>query len=136
MGDKANTSPPTNEDMQWAAGLLQQFREARGFPDPTTHLAAFKAHVAAFLRIVWHRKISEIIERDDGWKRLKRDDPDTWSLAVQRTNKAIPGDPIDGEWLISIALDRFDHYPLPIELREIYREFLPPRDGKEWFRSK
>ena len=108
---------PSDEDLAWAAGQLERFKHLRGYPDPETHGAAFQSNCEALLRIVWRKPVAEIIGEAH---------PD------------LPGDgnPIDAEWLIEEALDRLDHFPLPIELREIYQEYLPPRDGKEWFRSQ
>lgn len=100
--------------MAWAYSALERFQGLRGYPDPEKHQVAIKAHAEALLRIVWLKHVTEIIGEE---------------------HEDLPGDPIDGEWLIAEALDRFDHYPVPIELREIYREFLPPWDGKEWFRT-
>lgn len=128
--------PPSDEDLAWAAGQLERFSHLRGYPDPEARGAAFQANCEALLRIVWRLQISEIMECDPSWGRLKSEDHAAWEKAAQKTHKDIPGDPVDSEWLISTALDLYDHFPVPIELREIYQEFLPPRDGKEWFRGK
>lgn len=95
------------QNIDWAMEQLQAFADRRGFPG-TEHPIAFEAQAKAFLRIVHNKPVHDIIGKPH----------------------SIIGDPNDVEWLIGEALDKYDHYPQPIELRRIYQEFLPPADGK------
>ena len=99
---------PTKADLAWAMKKLNAFSDRRGFP-AREHPEAFEAHARAFLRIVHNKRISQIIGQP---------------------HPEIPGDENDGDWLIAEALDRYLFYPQPIQLRELYQEYLPPSDKK------
>lgn len=104
----------SNDDLAWAAIELARFSHLPNYPLPG-HPEAFDAYVKAFLRIVHRKHVAE--------------------LSGLPEHPLIPGNPIDGDWLVERALDTYDHFPLPIELREIYQEYFTPRDGEDYFRE-
>lgn len=100
---------PTEEETADAAvKLTEAFGGMRDFPNNENGLMMY---ARGFRRIVWGLQTSEI-------------------PSLHGTPHPKIGDMRDDDWLIEQALERFSRFPALIDLRKLYEQSLPPRDGR------
>ena len=102
----------TTANIRLINNKLAAFAGRKGFP---TEPAAVENNARAILRFVHGKRVNEIVKME---------------------HPEIHGNPIDIDWLMDEATDQIEDYPQPVQLRQIYQEFLPPADGKEYFTEK
>jgi len=100
-----------DDNLAWAIRRLKEFSSGwRGFP---TDEAGIMARARSFLRLVHNQTVREIVDA---------------SCGGPPASGRYPLDPglNDADWILDIVRETMDHFPLPVEMREIYERKLPP----------
>ncbi len=97
--------------------VTEAFSGYLGFPETAGGL---RLYAKGLCGIVWFLPRSEII------RKLYPNEPEKW------TPHHIIGDRPDHEWLMEEAIAVSERFPMLIQLRRIYDQYLPPRDGRNW----
>jgi hypothetical protein len=96
----------------WALKKLLVFRTWKNFPkDP----AGIEVRVRAFLRLVHNKPIREILCPAG-----------TQPVEIDWQEIGLDPEQTDVDWILDRILETCDSFPLPIEMREMYEEKLPP----------
>jgi len=104
----------TEENEDWAAEQLRRFQGWKGFPETPEAIAS---RVRSFLRLVHNKPAREIM------RECCR--PDVFA-SIDWEAKGIDPDMTDLEWILGLIEETMDHWPLPVEIREIYSAQLKP----------
>lgn len=107
-----------DENIKWALTKLARFKDWRNFPTTEEGLLA---RAESFLRLVHNKTVREIIEgalEEHGtpkpWPELE------WKL---------PPDLNDADWILALVEENLEEFPLPVQMRRLYREKLPPAEN-------
>jgi hypothetical protein len=96
------------ENKRWAAGKLSRFSEWLGFPKTPEGIDAY---ARSLLRLVHNKTVREILA-ESGVTKFDR--------------CSLPLDANDADWLLDLVYDSFEEFPMPIALRRVYTDRLPP----------
>jgi hypothetical protein len=109
------------ENTKWAIKKLSRFRSWQDFPP---EIEGLNSRARSFLRLVHNRSVIEIMQeaflRGTG----------TAMPDIDWQSKGMDPNQTDADWILDLIEETMERFPLPVQMRDIYRTKLPPASGE------
>ena len=105
----------TEDNTRWAIRKLSRFTSWRGFPQD---LDGVNGRARCFLRLVHNRTVREILTESAAKNGI--------TFPPDKTDWKLEPDLNDADWILDLIEDTLEEFPLPVQMRRLYFQKLPP----------